>query len=1300
MINNALRALLLIIVMHVGTGSVYGVDGLSGPAITTVAPTTGTVALSEADIARMNSEATAAGDSFKNQSLLSQATTFAKGAVRVVTNPLTALFSLMVPAGMMVYGFFKEAVASIRKTDYMGSSLAILVDPKAQWDTFLKAEGAVLKRLATGVKPAAGASTPTVQDLKAAGVETQLTNSLVGVNFDFGFVGAGDDLTQPLGFIRSATTGKYYYRPVRGQFKGPAVPVNGTKVAFDLRTRPFSVLVPQLMTSLTGPNVGGALWNSVMNYTQLDPIRIFTFKTLLLFSSALRNSISLSSQSAAQKKVDDSGQKYSSLTFKYTSGDKGAAYPGIANIQSELSKLLHRLRVTPDIKRTVEANNGETMPSKWDQSRIVYMGDVNPGLLLLSAMPTSLKQAFNAMFKADVNFYEYQAAIDRLHMTRPSEIQALYGQIRRLGDDSDDIATVKKSAAAGAYIDGYMMKLVAAKKMISEIDWRSGKHSFTDMMLLFFLMRRLLAEVYVGIEFIVSTFDAPSANITITSSANTKMGTSSAVGVAAEDGIYDNSVDASSYQDSSVDLTAHASVQGVIRNIDFDLLSNGVLANRFAALKDYASFVKSYADSFVANGIGGGVIDKRYARPATGAPAGGPDDLSTYFPPSSMKQTLGEFVSSVGKEAQATLQGIDASMASLGVSIEKARVAAADYVAAIATNGSASSGVIDQKVITMDDLVELLRSKQKWAQSYGLYPLGFEEKLLKIIELPGAVYLAYCVNYQMSLLSKPFEGDELYYYDDSFYDEDSSYLNLLATIMRAQLDLSRAGAVVSSIQGPVTFKNAKGVAYTVPSGSQFYLEGLQKYDQYFLLQEQNLRQALAMSGATSPEYKKALVAYANAGKLLSQKKKEMNAILRTFEFDRRKGARSGTVSPIGAASALASTGGAALSSMAHSATSGLVGTSSQGPSLQSASPGLASEEEVFDSGIVGTLEDGSVVYSYERSVNGFLQEELARFAFRARMLSLDTLKELVFMVTGIQAEDLWIGVEAKKRQMLEDQQEALAAAKPLVAEQDDLSLDQALALAGAAPLGDGAVIGEASKEEDVAISPVVEGSEDSGGVVDGAAVGTSVVVPSVSSLILTPVPDVHAPSSPEDSTPILLPDPGPQISVVASTPEVFLEQVQPVAPVAVVAAPSQGGLLVPSDLDAVVANALVLGQASYEDAEGQRVLSSMLNDVASGFSVAGVNNDGVGFTQALKKFVGVVARVQSPSTAVQTVLVDGLRQAMGSLAFDVGSPGISDVNSFDNMLEIVTYLQNGMLAEQGVALGAMAESLNGWLRSH
>lgn len=1284
------RLYCLSVIFCVMTSGVFSV-GVSMPSLPAAGgvQTTSSVALTDDEIARMNAEASTAASQFSNKGFIGQLQTVAKAGVTALTNPFMTIYSMVAPLGMFAYGFVEQAFQSIKNTDYMGSDLSITVDPKAQWSALVSAEKAAAKKVAglggapaAATQPSASAG-PTVQQLEETGWVRQYSGGPVGIKFDFGFAGAGDDLTQPYGFMRSVSTGKYYYRPVRGQMMPAQMPLAGKSYAVDFRQRPFNVLVPKLMLSLLGKEIATPIWNSVLDFTQLDPVKIFIVKSMLLFSSAIKNSFQrVDTKTVAATSATDQAQVYTKTSWStYRSVDKGSKYPTLANIQTEIAKLVQRLKITPDIKRTVKANGGETLPSKWDPSKIVYLGNVNPGLILLSVLPDTLKILLNKLFSMNVNFYEFQLAIDTQNKLKPSDIEQLYGFIRSCETSEDALSKMQDAASQGQYLDAYIIKLQELQNRISSIVWAGGSQNFTDMMKLFFLIRWMLKDFYAGIEFIISRYEQPSTVLAGgQASGSTAASSQFASGSKSAEG---------GWQDRSVTTDAMLG-DSYGRIIDFDLFANKVLPGRVAEFKKYAAFVRTYVNSFMANSIGNSSIDARYmhmtpAKTLTdfSVALGGPDDLQTYFPPVMMKKTLSDYVTAVGKEADAALATIDAEVASLNAVIARARAADDTYDAAAleAANGGASvpSVVENAMIATSDDLITELRKRANNAQDFGLYPLGYDEKLLKTVTLPGAVYLAYCLNFQSRLLSRPFEGDALYAYDDSFYDDDSAYMYLLSVLMRANEDLSRASAVVSAFAGPVTFKDADGKPYTVPNGADFYLNALKKYDQYYLLQEQNLRKVAAASGIASVEYQKAQQLYSNAQKLLTQKKREMNNLLRTFEFDRRKGAM---YTPLSVASSQALTligkgedlvGGGSLVSGAQT------GASTQVAASDATQVSRAASAEDLKVGIVGYFADGSPVYSYERSVMGFLQAELARFAFRSSMLKLDDLKELVFAVTGIQAEELWSGMEAKKRALFAEQQVAGKAAQaPAVAEMpdDQATLDQLIS--------DGDLL-ESDNDTSVAEEPTVV---DASSAPVRSGDSSTVVAPNIVSA---------APAS------VASADAGPSVvtaqensSTGAVAQAVTSAQPQPVQS----SASRETALLQVSDLDAAFAAAAASGKSSFNDAAGLMALKAKLVDVFAEGQGAAQAQNGQLFSLYILKIVGLAAQVLDPSDDVKLAFVDALQQAMSLLAFGGEAEKFGDINSFDNLLEVVTYLKSGTLASQASALSVMESQLNSWLQSH
>jgi hypothetical protein len=243
-------------------------------------------------------------------------------------------------------------------------------------------------------------------------------------------------------------------------------------------------------------------------------------------------------------------------------------------------------------------------------------------------------------------------------------------------------------------------------------------------------------------------------------------------------------------------------------------------------------------------------------------------------------------------------------------------------------------------------------------------------------------------------------------------------------LFRANQDLARAGKIVAATSGEVVFKDAQGAPYTVASGAAFYVNSLRVYDQNFLIQEQKMRDARDKFGPNSKEFLSANEIYLNNKKLLQNKKKEMNNVLRTFAFDRRQ---DGSFKPVTVPTvdSLKNAATAKVGALASGNASLPSSTSFVAAGADAVTGALSSTSSNLEEGVVGVLEDGSIVYSYERTVNDFLVDELSSLAFRSRMLNLNNLKEFVLALTGISAPDLWAGVETKKRLKLQQQQEAV-----------------------------------------------------------------------------------------------------------------------------------------------------------------------------------------------------------------------------------------------------------------------------------
>ncbi|MBM3894383.1 hypothetical protein FJ366_02195 [Candidatus Dependentiae bacterium] len=1234
---------------------------------------TGTARLTDEEIAKINKEAAEFAKLGQAGALSERIKIAANIGKNVVMNPVDSLYSVVAPLAMFVIGFFEQAAKQMLQSNYMDQKLSILVDPSKQWSALVAKEKDALRKLG-GVKTTTQdtqvPSSKGIAQLGETGWNKQWKGGNVGIVYDFGFGGAGDDLTQPLGFIRSEVSGKYYSRPVRGQISPASMTMNNKSYRVDFRSKPFVVLIPKVLGTLFSANVVNPTWNRFLNFTQLDPMGIFSMKVLLLISTAFRNSFS----KVQPIKTTDKTQTASAASWTYTSVKDGAKYPGVENIYTELTKLIQRLKITPDIKRTIAANNGETVPSKWDLNKIVYMQDINLGKLLLSILPQPLKMMLN-LFKIKVNFYEYQSVIDKKTKTAVSDIDLLYGRVRGYGMAVDDLAKMKASGTEGEYVDSFIARLRMIEELAPKILWKDGSQTFTDTMKLFFLIRRLSGELFVGIEPIVTTYGTGETQ-------DLKGADSSPIGM----------------QDSSVLPEYAMGMGGYYKDIDFDLLQNKILPARVDALSKYIDFVKKYTSSFVSSKVGDVMIDSRYRISASAdASVGGVDDYARYFPQAAMKQILNDYVSLVGNEVSAVLSSLDAQMNSFKAVVAQAKTMSEPYNAAESAGEVLSDQMINAKIDALDKLVSEMRRREARGQEVGIYPVGSEEKLLKIVEVPGVIYLAYCLDYLSNLLNTPFDGDKQYHFDDSFFDDDSSYLRLISILMRANQDLSRAARVVSMTEGPVEFKDAAGKYYMVPSGSSFYTSALKVYDQNVLVQEQNMRDALARFGDSSAQYKQATETYLNNKKLLSAKKKEMNNVLRTFEFDRRAGfganfdlknmmkqkslqAVGNTVDVAGASAVVSvvAPGSAAAAQAEQLATQ--VSTAQQSASVQTSADG---SEDVSD-GVVGRLDDGSAVYSYERSVNDFLQDELASLAFRTKMVDLQSLKDLVMAITGISAEDLWTGVESRKRLLLILQQEAAQAS---LLQQ---SVDEA------------AVIDQGAADEKLTEGELMTSADD----VDAHNVDTSIFASqqntatqeSKDSLAALPDASVAANSDSAVAVRPVVPAVGP----IAQTPlqPVVQAALPAVLPVVEVAPVQPVTTLTDKDFDLVVVAANGEGLKSFNDEVGLIKLTSDLDALYAQTKKAIQDKNGVDFSESLKDLVFSCAQVVTPTEQVKSLFVETLGKIINLLSFVQVDDAFSTYKAMSNLLAVTNYLSNGLLSTQSAALAPLAENLRSWLKSN
>jgi hypothetical protein len=489
------------------------------------------------------------------------------------------------------------------------------------------------------------------------------------------------------------------------------------------------------------------------------------------------------------------------------------------------------------------------------------------------------------------------------------------------------------------------------------------------------------------------------------------------------------------------------------------------------------------------------------------------------------------------------------------------------------------------------------------------------------------------------------------------------------------------------------------VPYTVPSGTAFYVNSLRVYDQNFLIQEQKMRDTRDKFGPTSKEFLNANEIYLNNKKLLQNKKKEMNNVLRTFAFDRRQ---DGSFKPVTVptADSLKNAATAKVGALVSGSASLPSSTSLLAAGADALTGAVSSTASNLEEGVVGVLEDGSIVYSYERTVNDFLTDELSSLAFRARMLKLDDLKEFALAITGISAPDLFAGVQEKKRLKLKQQQDIIFAKQA-----DAAAAAEAQALLdGAGDLGDG-VVGEMLQEESI---------DTTGAVSSGLTeqVGSSVTVSSPSdsiedllsgesvdegsSLVASPFEggsNVEAAMVSQEVT---------TVSASADAPPV--PAVVPIEPIiSTVPASNQIPFDVTidlADLDQVVASASAQGMKLYVSDDEISTLFDDLDTIYQDAKKASLDKDAKEFAESLKDFVFTCAQVSTPSGLIISQMVSVLEKIVGLMSFVGFDNGFEDEDTFENLLQIVMYLKGGLLSSQVNRLVVIEDKLNAWIKLH
>jgi hypothetical protein len=213
------------------------------------------------------------------------------------------------------------------------------------------------------------------------------------LEYDFGFEGAGD-INQPIGF--RLVDGKYYYRPVKGQFVPRTLEINGVPTPVDLHgsNRMLKYFMFKSLTFVLGSkSKAKKLWKGAQGVTRLTPQQVFLIRSLVLFSSGARNS------------------------------SKGQGYPRFGHIPTELIQLFTRIAQTPDIKKTVKANPGVKRTSQWKKVEMVNVEE-----MMQDFVPDMVKGLVGGI-TLDVEEGEVQEMKDRKGKP-PSDMQKLYAEMR------------------------------------------------------------------------------------------------------------------------------------------------------------------------------------------------------------------------------------------------------------------------------------------------------------------------------------------------------------------------------------------------------------------------------------------------------------------------------------------------------------------------------------------------------------------------------------------------------------------------------------------------------------------------------------------------------------------------------------------------------------------------------------------------------------------------------------------------------------------------------------------------------
>ncbi|MBT4595197.1 hypothetical protein HOD08_04965 [bacterium] len=237
------------------------------------------------------------------------------------------------------------------------------------------------------------------------------------------------------------------------------------------------------------------------------------------------------------------------------------------------------------------------------------------------------------------------------------------------------------------------------------------------------------------------------------------------------------------------------------------------------------------------------------------------------------------------------------------------------------------------------------------------------------IDLSMTDYLEFKISQVFKLVGLNFRGDEGFLYNDSAIGLKPAFWHIMAIMFRAQGDLGKAREKFSQDTKPYTMSDPSGSMVEVV-GKIFYEQSFQKYEKFLAWTEEELKKAQEAAkasgiiGTDDAGVNEAMKRHKGARVLYKKVRKELWNYLRQYPFDRRK----------------------------------------RGIELRGDS-GIVEGE--FD--INPTTGEETPRYTYARTINQFLVEEVAELMLRSRDFSKyahDHLELPMISLTGMSMRDL------------------------------------------------------------------------------------------------------------------------------------------------------------------------------------------------------------------------------------------------------------------------------------------------------